>query len=1078
MISLLIGNKKSKNNFSSLLLGNKRLKDSDRDKIPDIFDCKPKDKKRDSYLSTRVWNYPPITKPTKKLIISPEYQEILQLTFQEYMQQEYEKVKSKITQNINIYQEKIDQLNKNIKNYENELSYATGKDWRDSLRKDIQKANNIKKDYEQTIRGYQEGLQGTQEEVLNKYESGYTQKLADYYSNIEQEIQERYEQKKLLPKLPEKKVIPIITYEVPEGYYGISTPQGVIFEKIPSKPAKKQSLFDVIKPPETPFSKYIKPTYEIEYEPSDIQLPYQTRGTSSTIYTKPLLPKELPKGKLFEETISLIQYPGEFKEKLFEDRPLEESTLYMHEPITRISKETLQYDKPKLTPYENYIKKLNEEKILENIKLESKIQKVESQEELDRIVEESNKKLKDTNEQLFEEYRKKESKEKFTGKVISGILTGALYTIPYYGKALFFSDIYTTAKESPQIYSFAKKYPKEFLAESTLGLTTGFIGAGVASGIKSSLKSIKIKQALSEAEIISRYKKGTLTESDIKAYNIDESLKVKSIDLLKSGYTVKEVKISLKPKEGLEKYTPKIEGRIIEITDQKKNVIDRMAGGKLTAKLEKKKLTQDILVKSYLEINEKIGGVSGYTEILESIRPKSKPLLGIEGYYTIPQRKGTLSKFYEESKITGLKEERINRFILGETESELLGRKKVIKAELLKEVPEFELIKGTGKPYSKGEFFERQKLKNIKVDIRTSPIIENFGLVNIEKTFDTFGIGKIKRVKEKIPKVRPMKSFKEKPLEIVKFEREKPPKNLKGYQPQKLELIHPSYTGGEGGQVSQSLFYGKQFLIPSAWTSELSFAGLPSRLSGGIIKGSIISGMGNLSNLGTKEISGLSLKNISLNKNLEISKEKTKLKDLTKTETIEVFKFENVLRTEQLQKQELKQEQKLKQELKFAQPSKPPLLSPPLLSPILNFFFPEETFRIGFPEEKKQKELIKQGYDSYALIESTKPRKIYWKKLNKKPLTQKSALSLSAEYVDNSISAKGKIAKSKSKIEPIDTKEDYFGINKFKFRTFQQRKGVKTKLPNQFIEKRRYRLDKIGEVKKIQKERLSSFFGF
>jgi hypothetical protein len=145
-----------------------------------------------------------------------------------------------------------------------------------------------------------------------------------------------------------------------------------------------------------------------------------------------------------------------------------------------------------------------------------------------------------------------------------------------------------------------------------------------------------------------------------------------------------------------------------------------------------------------------------------------------------------------------------------------------------------------------------------------------------------------------------------------------------------------------------------------------------------------------------------------------------------------------------------------------------------------SFLFPEEiTPKFELPQrERKKKQTQESGFNAYAYIDATKKQKAYWKKLNEQPLTKRSALSLSAQEVDSTISARGKVTKTKGK--PIDTGEDYFMINRNKFRTYQSKKGKRIEMPNSFIERQKYRLDSPMEVRKIQKAKseLRSMFGF
>jgi len=113
-----------------------------------------------------------------------------------------------------------------------------------------------------------------------------------------------------------------------------------------------------------------------------------------------------------------------------------------------------------------------------------------------------------------------------------------------------------------------------------------------------------------------------------------------------------------------------------------------------------------------------------------------------------------------------------------------------------------------------------------------------------------------------------------------------------------------------------------------------------------------------------------------------------------------------------------------------------------------------------------------------------------YENLNVEPLTLRSALSMVARVVDNTISARGKIMKTKpiiqkgKKIIPKakDTGDRYYDRTKQKFRQWKTKK--KLPLPTGVvIERQKFRLDSPGEVKKIHRERkkainVRNLFGF
>lgn len=99
-----------------------------------------------------------------------------------------------------------------------------------------------------------------------------------------------------------------------------------------------------------------------------------------------------------------------------------------------------------------------------------------------------------------------------------------------------------------------------------------------------------------------------------------------------------------------------------------------------------------------------------------------------------------------------------------------------------------------------------------------------------------------------------------------------------------------------------------------------------------------------------------------------------------------------------------------------------------------------------------------------------------WKKATKKPLTRRRAKDKMAYIVDETLSARGKIKKAKGKTkEPrIDVPQDYFKIQRYKFRDFKVKKGKRKPLKNEWIERAQYRLDSPREVAGITKARFLS----
>ncbi|GAG83330.1 unnamed protein product, partial [marine sediment metagenome] len=149
--------------------------------------------------------------------------------------------------------------------------------------------------------------------------------------------------------------------------------------------------------------------------------------------------------------------------------------------------------------------------------------------------------------------------------------------------------------------------------------------------------------------------------------------------------------------------------------------------------------------------------------------------------------------------------------------------------------------------------------------------------------------------------------------------------------------------------------------------------------------------------------------------------------------------------------------------------TKAPIIPKPKIRTPIPFLFPGEK-----PRYVKEK-----PYTPYAYIEA-KGKNPYWKQLDKRPLTKKSAQSISSRFVDEQISAHGKVVPMKVKMikgkkvrpkkQAIDLKEDYFGTHRQKFRTWKQVKGKRTALKKgHFIELEKHRLDSPLETRGIMR---------
>jgi len=153
-------------------------------------------------------------------------------------------------------------------------------------------------------------------------------------------------------------------------------------------------------------------------------------------------------------------------------------------------------------------------------------------------------------------------------------------------------------------------------------------------------------------------------------------------------------------------------------------------------------------------------------------------------------------------------------------------------------------------------------------------------------------------------------------------------------------------------------------------------------------------------------------------------------------------------------------------------PTPIPSISPPI-------FF-------GFEKKKKPQVVKAQGFDAFYLRHGTKPvAQRSWVKINKKPLTKKSALSMMGRTVDERISARGKIEKTpikkgKPKVGLVlDTKDKYWQRSSKRFRPWKQKKGVRTPLgQDRYIERQKFRISSPQEKASLRSARgVAGFLG-
>ena len=825
------------------------------------------------------------------------------------------------------------------------------------------------------------------------------------------------------------------------------------------------------------------------------------------------------------------------------DRPYREGEVFTPVPLPSDvpRRETVTYGQPELTAEGQ----LERDRMLEELmprnnaeeELQSEINKVynkysdaiqsminsgKSKKDIDNFIEQSRKNAKVESEKVITELEAKyqqeltardekrldkfvalEFSQKFWRNRVSNLIRAGIYSTPIIGGIVMTSDFaeFGLGLASGEINAYRKKYPTEFWGETGATVATFTLAGSVKGRFKKSAAQKRIATAIDNAKVKLK-SRGIITEKDLDLIKMNAEQKLEIKNLLKEGGAIRKYDIELKAAEAFKEDTPKVSGEFVEVLDQRGNLVYRSSVGELHAKLGNKNLNKVSTMEALMKIEQETGKIQGYSELIEATRRQG--LEPTSGEMLDRFEEPTITKFYEEGKITKDVTKKVGerdvRFTESEMASELLGGPKKYKGERFLEgygkgkdgitiLPDFEMLKGKGKPYAKGQFREASILTDIKGELITK---DGIGLLKTEKISETLGTGIIKRVPEvtKPSIVRKMKTFRD--LKVEPVTKYKQPKVTRT-QGTIYEPSTPAYVGGKGGATSQGFYYGQQAKVQVPFggiaTTESFISGLPGEFSKGAGRSSFVTGLG----YGITSISKMRLGTEMGFKEriteIERTRLTTALSPVIVERTIEKTKTSVTPKVTLIPMQSYSQEIGLRQQMKMKQVSTVPSTSVPFVN--LNFKFPGETI-IGLPEIEKERPIKQQGYYGEARIDATKKKKAYWKRLNKKPMTKTSALSRSAKFVDENISARGRVVKApqqftkKGKLKPvIDTGQNYFGMFREKFRTFKQKKGRRERLPNSFIERSRYRSDMVGEVsqlkqakRKIQKSRRRTPFGF
>jgi len=717
---------------------------------------------------------------------------------------------------------------------------------------------------------------------------------------------------------------------------------------------------------------------------------------------------------------------------------------------------------------ENALINLKLENELKNIRdsYQEKINNAKTQNEIDMLISEYNqkseKKIKDyedvANQKIKQIYEKYEKKEKSEGKTRQYIATGVragLYSVPYFGTTLFASDITVSAQESKDVKSFIK--------ENLPSLVIGAVAGAGISKIKSLIESKKIENALRESNIITK-SKGLLKKEKIGLMNIDEFEKLKLKGILEKGQKIEVHEVKLIPKKEFEEFTPSVKGRVIEVKDTLGKTVFTESLGKFEISYKGKPKTVYQIGKGIAEQSEH-GGLFGYTEILShEIKPQK---IGV-GLDIFPKPISTLTKLKEESNIVGFKKSGISELSRIETKTGIVSAEKYRGEELLspfgyKEgiivTPKFKEIQA--KPFGISDVIEINKLKKLNgsLDIKKS-----VALAKEEKEYQTLSFGKFKLIEDKklgniregqkgIPESFETEiiSTSEKPYQKIKQ------KGLKEkYEPSRVYTSLPS-------QVTTLKTRLTQIVKPSFRFSEIFSSAKRSFVS-------------NVQKYKTE--SKPLIQPLSINKEDYILKFRT----IEKQKSIEEQKLKSRQHEQPIQKIESTMTEKQKEIQKEIQPTIPPFeFSQPQKprnipsQPIVPKTAKSQKLTTKKEKIKEQQKESNISYIPQALLESTKPPRKRWINLSQKPLPRESALSSVARYIDVNISSQGRIKPVRQQPAQIYS-DDYYEKNKFKFREYKIRKGVRiATTPTHIIEKRKYRLDYPSEVQQIQIPKIKLF---
>lgn len=763
-----------------------------------------------------------------------------------------------------------------------------------------------------------------------------------------------------------------------------------------------------------------------------------------------------------------------------------------------------------------------------------------TQAEVNKLVNEKQKQLekeiesysKDVGTLYEEDYKERErqrfvraTKKQLDGKLVTAIKSGArvgLYAVPFYGPALGIADVSAAPGAISETISLYKEYPElrsDIRGTATAGIIGGLAAGGIIGGVKSVRASSRVRAALNESKIKTKFG-GTLNEAKVIALKLSPQEEAQLLSALKQNKTIRYVQVKNVAKKGLEKYTPKISGQLVEVLDQQGNVIQRISVGRLSAKLGGKTVSRDVLEQAIGQIKGETGADFYSRTILVEQRLRYNPLKG----KFVDDATGMEYTTREATKIVGKTELKRIRLEQSETTTSLIGSRKItepsafMKRTLTKEqlkkigaVDEFGygifddgIIQPRYDKLPKGQLFASAKQKTI-IAKKGKPNVVNLisktddGAIVVrgkQQKYTITGVGESERIIPRFSYNKEMKPFDLPDEAVTQITKTSKPKTsvkpTKGQGPQLLQE-KPQMVGGKGGLRAESVYssaskIGKMF----AYDVGADFSkgiivrgvGVGAGIGAGVGITAGVSKIGSLSTGGlispTKGGLIIDTGNIS----------KRKLIDELGNRPLEGFRFSqkpSVTTTTRITPIAQEPPTSIVRTSGTPTITRPIVPSTPTLPPVT-----PPTVSVPTPNDlKKYAKYEGVGYNVYGKQSKTGK----WIKLNKAPNSYTAAMAKGSEAVDTSLSRRFKVepitvkktVQGKKQLTPKQFKKkelvqggQYWFANQNKFRNYSIKKGRKVPLRETFIENAKNALDTRGETQKItiEKRRAQTTRGF